>query len=182
MSDLTLQKKLLRNEIRTLKKQQSKEDLRAQSDEITRKLLADSHILDAQIIAMYYPLPDEVDVASAMNELYSDGKGIYLPHVVSDGKMVFCRYKGQESLRKGAFGIMETIGETLNCLDNISVIIVPGMAFDADGNRLGRGKGYYDRMLMSMPNTYKIGVCFNFQMVDNVPAEPFDIKMNAVIS
>ena len=59
---------------------------------------------------------------------------------------------------------------------------MPGVAFDSQGNRLGRGKGYYARLLPRLPQAYKIGLCFPFQRVEQVPAEPFDIRMDEVIS
>ena len=58
---------------------------------------------------------------------------------------------------------------------------MPGMSFDKDGNRLGRGKGYYDRFLTLLPHTYLIGVCFDFQLSDEVPHTDYDIRMNEVI-
>ena len=63
----------------------------------------------------------------------------------------------------------------------MELIIVPGVAFDRHNNRMGRGRGFYDRLLKSTPNAYKVGVGFDFQMVDNVPVEPFDVPMNKVI-
>lgn len=65
-------------------------------------------------------------------------------------------------------------------MDKIDVILVPGVAFDAYGNRLGRGKGYYDKIL-KQTNAYKIGVCFDFQFIENVPTEVHDVKMDKVV-
>ena len=62
------------------------------------------------------------------------------------------------------------------------MIIVPGVAFDRKGNRLGRGRGFYDRLLKTTPNAIKVGVAFDFQMVEQVPTEPLDVPMNKVIS
>ena len=64
----------------------------------------------------------------------------------------------------------------------IDLVIVPGVAFDRDGNRLGRGKGYYDRLLPRIPSAYKVGICFPFQIIEEVPAEPFDIRMDEIIT
>ena len=76
---------------------------------------------------------------------------------------------------------MEPSGELFTHYDSIDVAIIPGMAFDAGGNRLGRGKGYYDRLLARIPDVYKIGICFDFQKVESVPADINDIKMDEVI-
>ena len=95
--------------------------------------------------------------------------------------MVICEYNKNASLNKGAFNIMEPYGTPYTNYSEIDLAIIPGMAFDNNGNRLGRGKGYYDRLLEKMTSIYKIGICFPFQMVDNVPTECTDIKMNEII-
>jgi 5-formyltetrahydrofolate cyclo-ligase len=79
------------------------------------------------------------------------------------------------------FGIGEPTGPEFTDLESIDMIIVPGVAFDREGNRMGRGRGFYDRLLSTTPHAFKVGVAFGFQMVEQVPTEPFDIKMNKVI-
>ena len=73
------------------------------------------------------------------------------------------------------------MGEQFTDYDKIDLALVPGMAFDAAGHRLGRGKGYYDRFLGEHPHIYKIGVCFPFQRVAEVPSEAHDVVMDEVI-
>ena len=84
-------------------------------------------------------------------------------------------------VQTGSFGIQEPTGELFTDYDTIDVAIIPGMAFDAEGHRLGRGKGYYDRFLSRVPHLYKIGLCFSWQLVDHVPYDEHDIKMDEVI-
>ena len=79
-------------------------------------------------------------------------------------------------------GIEEPTGTLFTDYAAIDFIAVPGVAFDRNGNRLGRGKGYYDRLLPRIPSAYKAGICFPFQLVEEVPAEPFDIRMDEVIT
>ena len=140
-------------------------------------------LAEAKTIVAYYSLPDEVDTHRFIDELLADGKTMYLPKVVSDEDMVLCRYIGAESMKEGAFGIMEPVGAQISTDEAIDVVLVPGMAFDGDGNRLGRGKGYYDRFLKSLshPRPQLIGVCFDFQKVDVVPTEPTDVKVDVVV-
>ena len=76
---------------------------------------------------------------------------------------------------------MEPCGKVFTDYDSIDVAIVPGMAFDQQGHRLGRGKGYYDRFLQSLPSVKKIGVCFDFQKVESVPAEAHDVVVDIVV-
>ena len=80
----------------------------------------------------------------------------------------------------GDFNIMEPQNEPYK--GDFDLIVVPGVAFDRHGNRLGRGRGYYDRFLCQHLNVKRIGICFDFQLVDEVPAEAFDIRMEEVIS
>lgn len=104
-----------------------------------------------------------------------------LPVVVGD-ELELRIYTGPEDMKTGAYGIEEPIGETFTDYAAIDFIVVPGVAFDRKGNRLGRGKGYYDRLLPRIPSAFKAGICFPFQLVEEVPAEPFDICMDIVIS
>lgn len=90
-------------------------------------------------------------------------------------------------MEAGAYGIMEPEGPAFTAYDDIDLIIIPGVAFDVKHNRLGRGKGYYDRFLQQMQqmrqtHAYKIGVCFSHQLVDSIPVTAYDIPMDEVVS
>ena len=106
---------------------------------------------------------------------------IALPVVVGDD-LELRLYTGPEDLKPGAYGIEEPTGELFTDYADIDFIVVPGVAFDRNGNRLGRGKGYYDRLLPRIPSAHKAGICFPFQLVEEVPAEPFDIRMDEIIT
>ena len=134
-----------------------------------------------KVIMLYSALPDEVPTQILMDELVAQGKMVLLPRVISDTDMELRRYTGRHDLQLGAYGILEPTGELFTVYDTIDVAIVPGMAFDAEGYRLGRGKGYYDRFLARVPYLYKIGLCFSWQMVDKVPHDKHDIVMDEVI-
>lgn len=135
----------------------------------------------AHTILLYSPLNDEVDVFSIVNDAYRNGKTVLLPKVVGED-LELRIYKGVESLERGAFGILEPVGDVFLDYNPIELAIVPGMAFDKAGHRLGRGKGYYDRLLPRLKNAYKIGVCFPFQYLDEIPCEEHDVVMDEVIS
>ena len=145
------------------------------------KLSRHPRLADAHTVLLYSALPDEVPTLPLLNRLSTEGKTVLLPHVVNDTDMELRRYTGSNDLEQGAFGIMEPTGELFTDYDDIDVAVIPGMAFDREGHRLGRGKGYYDRFLTRLPHTYKIGVCFPFQLVDHVPADAHDILMDEVI-
>ena len=84
-------------------------------------------------------------------------------------------------LQYGSFHIEEPTGDDIEDIDNIELIIVPGIAYDNRGNRVGRGKGYYDRLL-SRTKATKIGIGYDFQLVDEIDSEPHDITMDIVIT
>ncbi len=103
-----------------------------------------------------------------------------LPVVVGDD-LELRVYTGPEDLTTGSYGIEEPTGELFTDYAAIDFVAVPGVAFDNAGNRLGRGKGYYDRLLPRL-TAFKAGICFPFQLVKEVPAEPFDIRMDTIIT
>ena len=133
-------------------------------------------------IMAYWPLPDEVDIRPLIDRLVAEGKTVLLPRVVDDRTMELRRYTSSADLAEGAFHIMEPTGPLFVDDDQIDVALVPGVAFDAAGHRLGRGRGYYDRFLARCSGVRKIGVCFPFQRVAEVPSEPYDVLLDEVVS
>ncbi len=136
----------------------------------------------ARVIMAYCALPDEVSLEPLFSKWLAEGKRIVLPRVTGDTTMELCSYLGADQLQPGAFGIMEPTGALFTDCDQIDVAVVPGMAFDRDGHRLGRGKGYYDRFLPQLPQAYKIGICFRSQLLDGVPTSNHDIIMDCIVA
>ncbi|WP_321518761.1 5-formyltetrahydrofolate cyclo-ligase [uncultured Bacteroides sp.] len=133
----------------------------------------------AKIILLYHSLKDEVRTHSFI-EKWKEEKTILLP-VVEGENLKLRIHKDSSSLRTGAYGIEEPTGKLFTEYDKIDMAIIPGISFDAHGNRLGRGKGYYDRLLPDI-KAYKIGICFAFQVSEDIPTEPHDTKMDLVIT
>jgi 5-formyltetrahydrofolate cyclo-ligase len=176
------EKSHLRNFIREQKKQCTTEQLAAMSDAVVGSILHGGQWSVASTMLLYYPLPDEVDVRPLIQMAYQAGHRVLLPVVVGDD-LELRLYEGEESLRAGAYNIMESVGSLFRSeeYEQIQLAIVPGMAFDATGHRLGRGKGYYDRLLPQLTAAYKVGVCYPFQFVADVPSEDHDVTMNEVV-
>ena len=130
-------------------------------------------------IDYYYSGEEYLDGLTA----YENGKKVLLP-VVKGEELELHLYEGESSLREGAFGIMEPTGPLFapENYDEIELAIIPGMAFDRAGHRLGRGKGYYDRLLPKLKGSRLQGICFPFQLLDDVPAEAHDIAVQEVIA
>lgn len=178
----------LRQQIRQLKRQFSPQQLEELSHPIISRLRA--RLADAEVVFAYYSLPDEVDTHSLIHELLAAGKKVFLPKVVDDERMEWYPYTSDKPLKPGKFGIGEphVTEERFLCyignvtkVPSLCYVLVPGLAFDAAGHRLGRGRGYYDRFLAAHPDIYKIGVCFDFQKVQEVPVDEFDISVDEVI-
>ena len=147
-----------------------------------QRLYCHPHFMAAQTIMLFNALPDEPATLPLLDALCAEGRTILLPRVTSDTDMELRRYTGTKDLKRGAFGIMEPTGALFTDYEKIEVVIVPGMAFDAAGRRLGRGRGYYDRFLSTIPQVHKIGVCFPFQRVAEVPTEDHDERVDEVCS
>ena len=176
-----MEKKELRKIIRKLKNEHTDEELKALSVPIMERLINHSMLEQSHTILMYYSLPDEVDTHAYIDKLISMGKCVLLPKVVDEENMIICHYQSAADLSEGAYHIMEPIGREFVEYDKIELCVVPGMSFDLHNNRLGRGKGYYDRFLAKVPDAYKIGVCFDFQKMDTIPADRHDMKVDEVI-
>lgn len=173
-----MEKKNLRKNVRQLKSAYTPEQLVELSVEVIDKLKSHPRFQSAQTICLYSSLSDEVDTHGLIEELKCN-KRIVLPSVEGDD-IVLHVYTGSDGLAGGEYGILESLGEVFEQFEEIDLVVVPGMAFDGYGNRLGRGKGYYDRFL-SKVDAYRIGVCFPFQYFESIPHDSHDICMDEVI-
>ena len=143
---------------------------------INNKVLNSYVYKKARIVALYKSMIDEVDTSYLINNNYD--KIILLPRI-ENNKLVFVKIDDNTKYLKNKFGILEPIGEVY--LGDIDLIIVPGLSFDKYFNRLGFGRGYYDKFLNNK-NIYKVGICFDKQIVDSLPNDEWDIKMDMVIT
>lgn len=173
-----MEKKELRSAIKALKKQHTPEQLLEQSQRILSRLEQHPDFLRSERVMLYSALPDEVQT-QAFLEKWHLVKQIILPTVVGDD-IIPVAYGKDTAFAVGDFNILEPQNEPYT--GDFDLIVVPGVAFDRQGNRLGRGKGYYDRFLCQHLEVPRIGICFDFQLVDEVPAESFDIRMDEVIT
>lgn len=173
-----MNKKEIRNKIKQLKKEHTMQELDSQSEVILSKLEKHKAFKDANIVMLYASLPDEVNTHSFI-EKWRNKKHIILPTVSGDD-IIPVELGKETTFATGDFNIMEPQNEPYH--GSFDLIVVPGVAFDSDGNRIGRGKGYYDRFLSHHPKVKRIGICFDFQYIDKVPTEENDIKMDEVIT
>jgi len=127
-------------------------------------------------IAMYKSLPEEMNTEEIINDLIKKNKTILLP-VMDKNEIKFVEYT--KECKKNCYNIEEPIGKIYE--GKIDAIIVPGLAFDLNKNRLGRGKGCYDKYLKNY-NGIKIGLCKETQIIEKVPVEEHDIKMDIIVT
>jgi len=180
MTHIQEEKKILRKHIKTLKSSYTFKDFENKSQKILSHIQNFLHIEENSIIMAYWPLPDEVQIQEWIIK-NSSRYTILLP-VIQENELVVIPFTGIDSMQKvPPFGILEPTGETFHNIDKIKIIIVPGMAFDKNGFRMGRGKGYYDKFL---PKTkaIRVGICFDFQLMDTIPINEFDAQMDYIIT
>lgn len=132
----------------------------------------------ADNVLLYHSLPDELSTREFLSALPA-GKKYYLPRVNGPDLDILPYSACRTHL--GAFHIEEPDGEDTTDIDRIDLIVVPAVAYDRNCNRVGRGKGYYDRLL-SHSRAIKVGVCYDFQLVDSIDTDDFDIPVDFVIA
>lgn len=175
-----MDKKTIRREIREFKKKCTTELLTDISQQIMNRLEALDSFREAKSVICYWSMADEVATHDFVNKWYRK-KEFYLPRVVGDN-LEFRLFEGAEKMvKEPIYGIEEPIGRPLEQFMNIDLIIVPGVAFDYLGNRMGRGKGFYDRILHSL-SCEKIGLGFSFQLIETIPVEEHDIPMDTILT
>lgn len=173
-----MEKSEIRRKIKALRTMLSEEDKNSAAEEVFEQLEKTAAFLLADKILMYHSLPDELQTIAFLKK-WSSHKKFFLPRV--NGVNLDILPYDQTRLELGSFQIEEPTGDDLTDPSEIELIIVPAVAFDRNGNRLGRGKGFYDRLLQTTSAT-KIGVGYDFQLIEEIPAEPHDIPMDMVIT
>lgn len=171
----------LRREMRRLKAAHTASELQRLSEAAAGNLLRHPQWLAAHTVLLYHSLPDEVSTNTLLDAALAGDRTVLLP-VVSADDLVVRRYDGAATLTPGAYNILEPTGADFTDYAAIDLAVVPGMAFTRQGLRLGRGKGYYDRLLPRLTNAMKIGLCWPFQLIDAIPAEAHDVTMDLVLT
>jgi 5-formyltetrahydrofolate cyclo-ligase len=140
--------------------------------------------LKAKAVLLFAPLPDEPDIGPLLAEALALGKTVALPGFLPEANTYTARriIEPGRDLVVGRFGIREPADVSPEMeLNQLDLVLVPGVAFDTHGRRLGRGKGFYDRLLAGVRGT-KCGVAFDEQLVDAVPVGPLDIPLNCILT
>ena len=150
-----------------------------QSQQVKNIVSGKQCFLEAQTIALYSPICGEVDILNIFEDAKKRGKSICFPRVVSSD-LQFSEVSSLEDLVPGAFGVLEPAHHLPSLVDSIDLMFVPGVGFDLQGNRLGYGKGFYDRWLAANRPKTTIGLAFDFQVLACLPTETHDQRMNFI--
>ncbi|MDO4526041.1 MAG: DNA primase [Bacteroidales bacterium] len=167
----------LRKLVKTRIKNMTEEEKKKESEDVMMKLENTQQFKSAKTILLFHSLPDEV-CTHELIEKYASKKKILLP-VIDGEKWHIREYKGD--LKTGEYNIQEPTGGNYYDYGSIDLVVVPGVCFDKDKGRVGRGKGYYDRILKEI-KAFKIGICFDCQLLSKVPADEWDVKMDQVMT
>lgn len=177
-----MDKELIRNEKKSQRKNLTKEEIKTKSEKIFYTLFSSDALLGAKTIMLYLPSFNEVRTEAIAKKLLQDEKRVVAPVTNKENfSMTPYLIKDMQNLQIGAYGIKEPKRDLPIDKSKIDAVIVPGIAFDKSGNRVGFGAGYYDRFLKDFAGV-KIGICYDFQIVDKLDTKKHDIKMDYVIS
>jgi 5-formyltetrahydrofolate cyclo-ligase len=154
------------------------QEIAKRSSSIQEFVINSKEFLQAKVVGAYFALDSEVTTELIIERAKTVGKKIALPRVEEDN-IIFYELSSIKFLIRGRFGIMEP--PPYGQISDIDILVVPGIAFDKKGNRLGYGKGYYDRLL-SGKRTFSIGLAYSFQMLENLPYDRYDKRLDAIAS
>jgi len=159
------------------KQKKSFRNLETLSASVVQKFHTFEIFRTARAVGAYMPLPDEVDITPLFQSL---DKTFFIPAFDEvSGSYRMARLTTE--LKKGHFGIPEPAVPAFAAEDALDIIIVPGVAFDRAGRRIGRGSGFYDRLLPQY-SAVRTGVCFGFQYLESIPAEEHDVRMDFMVT
>ena len=182
--DIKARKKILRREFLTRRARIPRTERDRVSHKLIQKFLATELYRESKILMAYASTPEELQLTELFNACFADGKILAIPLIVDKGEMTAVEVPNFDALELGAFNIFTVKPELRKFVDaaEIDCVIVPGAAFDVHGGRLGLGGGYYDRFLLRAVKAHKIAFAYDFQLVDNLPTEFHDVKIDSVMT
>ena len=175
-----MDKKQLRQQIRQRKREMTEEEIRTASEKLG-DLFAESPLYrQAKTIYGYLPYNQEVRTVPMLQRALDEGKRVAVPKCYGD-EMRFIYLEDLSQVEKGYCGIPEPIADGPVANDPTALVLMPGLAFDAKGQRMGYGGGFYDKFLAAEPEHPTLALCYAFQMVDEIPTEEYDIPVDCVL-
>lgn len=177
------EKSRLRLQARSARQSVAAQDRRALALAACARALELEQVASARHVLGFAAAPEELDPAALLDALRQAGASICLPRIAGPGALTLHVCEIDDDLEQGPFGLRQpaaAMPETF--ADCVDLVIVPGVAFDADGGRLGFGGGYYDRLLATMPHAYRIALAYDCQLLAHIPAEEHDERVDAIVT
>lgn len=175
-----MDKKELRRRIREMKRAMTPSQIEIASKKLGQMFLASAQYQKAKTIYGYLPYNQEVRTEPILEQALQDGKRIAVPKIFGD-EMRFIYLNDLSQTEIGYCGIPEPVGDGPEADDETALVLMPGIAFDKEGHRIGYGGGFYDKFLAKEPSHPTVALCYDFQMVDFLETEAFDIPVDMVI-
>ena len=173
-------KNTMRKQMLEKRKKMKKEAVFRKSNAIQDKFLKSGYFRSAKSMLVYMPINNEVLTEKIINKALELGKMVALP-VVEGDVLVLSELKSINKVKKGKFSVLEPETRRIISPKKIDTVVMPGIAFDEDGNRIGYGKGYYDKLLAGI-GAKKIALAFDFQIAKKILKEHNDIPMDVIIT
>lgn len=174
------EKSVIRRQKKRARDQMLPEQVSRLSEQICAQVTASAEFAQASCIFAYFPLGNEADVRPVVREAWRRGKRVAFPKVFGEA-MAFFEIRDFSQLHPGTFGVMEP-EETFPAEWEDGLMLVPGVAFDRRGSRMGFGRGYYDRYLAAHPGCIRMGIAYELQVADEIPVEQTDIPLDILVT
>ena len=175
-----MDKKTLRSQIREKKRAMTPEEINAASEKLGQLFLASDAYQKAKTIYGYLPYNQEVRTVPMLEQALADGKRVAVPKIYGD-EMKFIYLTDLSQVETGYAGIPEPIADEPIGDDPTALVLMPGMAFDKEGHRIGYGGGFYDKFLAAEPNHPTLALCYAFQVLEHLETEAYDIPVDCVL-
>ena len=175
-----MDKKELRAQIRAAKRAMTQQQIEDLSQALCEKFLQTEEYRNASTIYGYLPYNQEVRTWALLEQALKDGKKVAVPKVYGD-EMRFIYMEDLSAVFTGYAGIPEPIADEPVATDTTALVLMPGLAFDREGHRIGYGGGFYDRFLENEPNHPTVALCYAFQMMEHLDTEEHDIPVDRVL-
>lgn len=175
-----MDKKALRRAIREKKRAMTEEEIVSRSEKLRELFVRSEAYRAAKTLYGYLPYNQEVRTVPILEQALRDGKKVAVPKIYGD-TMKFLYLDDLSKVEKNSMGIPEPIADESVAEDKTALVLMPGVAFTREGDRIGYGGGFYDRFLAEEPDHPTLALCYEFQIVESLPTEEFDIPVDTVL-
>jgi len=179
-------KDVIRKQVLGIRNKLSEDEVTALSECIFQNLRKNTFFTDAHNVMIYLDFKHEVKTDDIIEYCLGNGKKVYVPICIPETHEIsISRITGLDQLQSGHFGIREPFPENVRLSDSslVDLVLIPGVAFDASGNRIGFGAGYYDRFMKRLrADAVKAALAYSFQIVGQVPADEYDIPADYIVT